>query len=256
MRTAFIIPAIVVLCSSIAAAADDPCTALSNVVTRPTVTNSVCTVEPDHVLLETGYSNVTAGNGGGATATFPQAQLRIGTDVKHLEVDVQAPSEIRSGGIHGIGDAGGGLKYLFGYSSRMQYGAQLTVSVPTGDSAFSAGAAQTTAALNGSLALSPVFSLTSSQNFARLAAGGVQYDSYMPTLTLSASLPHSLTAFAESAYFTNALGPKTATRNQYIGGLSYDLTPRLQVDLEAITSPTKTTGTYTGIGAGLSYMLH
>jgi hypothetical protein len=59
---------------------NDPCTTLSAIVTRPTVTNSVCTVRPSHVLVETGYQNTTA-PGGANTVTYPQALVRIGTYV-------------------------------------------------------------------------------------------------------------------------------------------------------------------------------
>lgn len=48
---------------------NDPCTSLSSIVTRPTVTNSACTVRPNHVLIETGYQNTTA-NGGGNTVVY------------------------------------------------------------------------------------------------------------------------------------------------------------------------------------------
>lgn len=34
---------------------NDPCTTLSAIVTRPTVTNAICTVRPNHVEIETGY---------------------------------------------------------------------------------------------------------------------------------------------------------------------------------------------------------
>ena len=40
-------------------AASDPCAGIMAIVTRPTVTSSVCTVRYGHVLLENGYTNTT-----------------------------------------------------------------------------------------------------------------------------------------------------------------------------------------------------
>jgi hypothetical protein len=237
------------------AATDDPCLSLSNVVTRPTVTNSVCTVEQNHVLIETGYTNLSSTVGNGNTVTYPQALLRIGTSVKHLEAEIQIPSENRSGGIHGIGDVSGGLKYFVGYSPRMQYGIQANFTAPTGDSQFTAGASQSTIALNGSLALSPVFTLQSTQAFTAAAFAGIRYGTYTPSFVLSAALPHATSIFGEYAAFTNALGPNTGTRNQEILGVSHDIGSRLQLDLEGMNSSTKSTGKFTGMGFGVSYML-
>jgi hypothetical protein len=256
-KTAFValLPLLCCTVSAASAVTADPCTSLSNVVTRPTVTNSVCTVEPNHVLLEAGYTNLTWAAGNGSSVTYPQAFIRVGTSVKGLEAELQLPSENRAGSQHGVGDLGGGLKYLIGYSPRMQYGAQVNLTAPTGDAAFSAGASQSTFSLNGSLALSPNISLTSTQAFASLASGGVRYGSYIPSLVLSLSLPHATSLFAEYAAFTNALGPGTATRSQGILGVSHDVGSRLQLDLEGITSPTKATGSYTGMGFGVSYLI-
>jgi opacity protein-like surface antigen len=237
------------------AATDDPCTSLNSVVTRPSVTNSVCTVEPNHVLLETGYTNLTYANGG-PDVTYPQASLRIGTDIRHLEVDLNGPVENRTGGAVGLGDIGAGLKYIIGYSPKMQYGAQFSFTSPTGTQQFSAGASQETLAFNASYILSPSMTLSSTQNYARLATNGTSYGSYIPSLILGASLPHNLGVFAEAAAFTNAAGPKTSTRYQYMLGATYDVTSRLQLDVENITSPTKSTGKYNGVGVGVAYMVH
>jgi hypothetical protein len=250
-----VLPLFCCLAGAAQAATDDPCLSLSNVVTRPTVTNSVCTVERNHVLIETGYTNLSSTAGNGNTVTYPQALLRIGTTVKHLEAEIQIPSENRSDGLHGTGDVGGGLKYLLGYSPRMQYGVQANFTAPTGDGQFTAGASQSTVALNGSLVLSPVFSLQSTQAFTAASIAGLRYGSYIPSFVLSAALPHATSVFGEYAAFTNALGPNTGTRSQEIFGVSHDIGSRLQLDLEGISSATKSTGKYTGMGFGVSYML-
>ena len=75
--------------------ANDPCTSISAIVTRPTVSNSICTVRPNHLLVETGYQNTTAA-GGGNTVAYPQMLIRIGTKVPALEFDLAPPSLMRT----------------------------------------------------------------------------------------------------------------------------------------------------------------
>ena len=138
---------------------NDPCTSLSAIVTRPTVGNSVCTVRPNHVLVETGYQNTTA-SGGGNTVAYPQSLIRVGTSVPALEFDVAPPSLARTnaGGLTtGTTDAGAGLKYVFGYTPKFNYGGQIFVTAPTGLNGFSAGGSQTTYALQAGYTLSPKY---------------------------------------------------------------------------------------------------
>src|ERR1700727_2398395 len=65
--------------ASVAAAAgpSDPCGSIISIVTRPTVTTSVCTVRTGRVLIENGYTNTTTtGPGGGVTVSYPQSLIR------------------------------------------------------------------------------------------------------------------------------------------------------------------------------------
>jgi hypothetical protein len=236
---------------------NDPCTTLSAIVTRPTVTNSVCTVRPGHVLLETGFQS-TAYAGSGTVAQAPQALLRLGTDLPGLEFDLQLPSyqhaSLDGAGYSGITDGGLGLKYVLGASPKMSYGLQTAFTVPVGTSGFSAGGTVQNYAFNATLALGPIFALGTTQNVALASAGGRAFASYQPTLVLSAAVPSTtLSLFIEGAQFGNADGPSTATRTQLLGGLSLDPTSRFQVDLEYGYSPTVSTGKYRYVGVGLSY---
>ena len=74
---------------------NDPCTSLSAIITRPSVTNSVCTVRPNHVLVETGYTNTTT-PGVGNTVTYPLTLIRVGTKIPGLEFDLTPPSVVRA----------------------------------------------------------------------------------------------------------------------------------------------------------------
>jgi hypothetical protein len=234
---------------------NDPCTSLSAIVTRPTVSNSVCTVRPNHVLVETGYQNTSA-SGGGNTVVYPQSLIRVGTAVPALEFDLAPPSAARTniGGVTtGTTDIGAGLKYVFGYTPKFNYGGQIFVTAPTGVNGFSAGGTQTTYALQAGYTLSPVFSVTGVTQMASLTNGAARWTSFIPSLVLGASLPNSTGLFAEIAQFSHAIGPATPTRTQYILGAYRDLGQRLQLDASVGISPTVATGKYHYLSFGASY---
>ncbi len=234
--------------------ANDPCTSMSAIVSRPTVTNSVCTVRPNHVLVETGYQNTTS-YGAGNAVVYPQTLIRIGTSIPALELDFSPPEVQRSGGLAGPTDAGAGLKYVLGYTPKSSYGAQVFITVPTGLTAFSANETQSTYALTAGYAFNAVLSVAAGASLASLAAAEQRYTSFTPSLVLTAALPSSNSVYAEIATFSSANGPGTATRTQYIVGGYHDVGQRLQLDAEIGFSPTMATGRYHYIGAGISYYL-
>ena len=237
---------------------NDPCTSLTAIVTRPTVSNSVCTVRPRHVLVETGYQNSSA-QGGGNTVQYPQTLIRVGTTVPALEFDLQPPqyqrASIPAATLSGATDSAVGLKYVFGYTTKVAYGAQVFATVPTGAKAFSANGVQELYALNFGYTLSPAFSIAAVGAAQSLTNGSQHWTSFIPSVALSGTLPNNVTLFGELAEFTNALGQDTPTRAQYILGASYDFGTRVQGDLETGWSPTTSTGKYRYVGAGLSYYL-
>src|SRR5580704_2141425 len=139
----------------------DPCGSIISIVTRPTVTTSVCTVRTGRVLIENGYTNTTTtGPGGGVTASYPQSLIRIGTSDPHLEFSVTPPSFNRSSAAGtiatGYSDINVGAKCEIGYNRTASWGANAFVTIPTGARAFTAGAAQYTGNLNWSDAMGPV----------------------------------------------------------------------------------------------------
>lgn len=238
--------------------ANDPCTTLSSIVTRPTVTNAVCTVRPNHVLIETGYQNTTA-DGGGNTVQYPQALIRVGTQITGLEGFIAAPMVQRvSGGgptVTGATDIAAGIKYVFGATPKFVYGAQAQFSAPTGTNAFSANGTTSVYALNLGYTLNSVFSLGSALQQQSLLANSQRYSSFVPSLALTAALPQNAALYGEIAQFSHATGPATSTRTQYIFGAYRDFGQRLQVDISTGFSPTVVTGKYHYVGFGVSYYL-
>ena len=234
---------------------NDPCTSLAALVSRPSVTSSVCTVRPNHVLIETGYLNTTF-TGGGNAVTYPTASVRIGTRIPALEIDFAPPSAVRTnaGGLTtATTDVGAGLKYVFGYTPRFSWGGQAFFTAPTGLNGGSANGTTAAYALNASYALGPVFSLATTLSTSSLTNGAQRWNSFVPSLVLGASLPNTTGVFAELVTFSNANGLGTPTRAQYMFGMYRDLGPRFQLDASTAFSPTTQTGKYTSFGLGASY---
>jgi hypothetical protein len=235
--------------------ANDPCTSLAAIVGRPSVTNSVCTVRPNHVEVETGYLNTSAA-GGGNTIAYPQTLIRVGTAVPALELQIAPPGINRTnagGVITGTTDVGAGLKYVFGYTPKFSYGGQAFFTAPTGTNGFSANGTNSTYALNAGYTLSPVFSLATTLAANSLTNGPQRWSSFVPSLVLGVSLPNATGLNAEIARFSNATGPVTPTRTQYLFAVYRDLGPRVQLDGSFATSPTAATGKYNAVGFGASF---
>jgi hypothetical protein len=239
--------------------ANDPCTSISAIASRPTVTNSVCTVRPDHVEIEMGYLNTTT-PGAGNTVTYPQTTIRIGTKIPALEFQVAPPQFVRSsaGGpptTIGSSDVGAGLKYVFGYTPKFNFGGQVFFTAPTGTNGVSANGSTSIYALNAGYTLSSVFSVATTLQSQSLTNGPQRWNSFVPSFVVTAALPNSSGLYAEITQYSQANGPGTPTRTQYIYGVYRDLGPRLQLDASASLSPTFTTGKYHGVGFGLSYYM-
>ncbi len=236
---------------------NDPCTSISAIVTRPSVTNSVCTVRPNHVEIETGYLNTTA-PGAGNTVTYPQPLIRVGTKIPALELQIAPPGVIHTnagGVVTGSTDVGAGLKYVFGYTPKFNWGGQAFFTAPTGTNGFSANGTNSTYALNAGYTLSSVFSVATTLATNSLTNGPQRWSSFVPSFVVAAALPNATGLYAEIATFSNANGPGTPTRTQYIYGLYRDIGPRFQLDASTAISPTTATGKYHAVGFGVSYYL-
>jgi hypothetical protein len=235
--------------------ANDPCTSISAIVTRPSITNSVCTVRPNHVEVEMGYLN-TSFKGAGNVVVYPQTLIRVGTTVPALELQVAPPQINRTnagGVVTGTTDVGAGLKYVFGYTPKFNYGGQAFFTAPTGTNGVSANGTTSTYALNAGYTLSPVFSLATTLATNSLTNGPQRWSSFVPSLVLGVSLPNSTGLNLEAAQFTKANGPGTPTRTQYLFAVYHDIGPRIQLDASFATSPTTATGKYNSVGFGASF---
>jgi hypothetical protein len=233
------------------------------IVNRPTIGTGVCPVQPDHVMVETGYTNlVTSGGSGTATAQYPQALIRAGTVVPHLEISVTPPSVLRTSGTPtGFSDVNFGAKYELGYTAKWVYGLNAVVSEPSGSPAFTAGGSSYTGNFNWGYALSPEFSASGTLGFNSFAAGldsqGTlqRYFAFIPTFEVAASLPGTSQLFGEVAYFSRA-GFGLPPRWYYDFGYQKVLSRKAIADVEYGFSPTVVSGqTQQYVGAGISFYL-
>ena len=242
----------------------DPCGSILSIVTRPTVGTGVCTVRPNHVLVENGWSNtVLTGAGGGDIASYPSSFIRIGTVLSRIEIALTPPTVMRSsvGGsiIGGSSDGAIGVKYEAGYTSKALWGANVQISGPTGTPAFSAGGAQYTANANWGYTLSPVVGLAGTFGFNTLSAfdasGNVRhYAAFIPSMEMTVALSSRSQAFAEYAYFSHA-GLGLPGKSVLDAGYQRALSENAQVDIEYGFTPTPNLGQQGHyVGFGLSFM--
>lgn len=241
----------------------DPCGSIISEVTRPTITTSVCTVRPGHVLVENGYTNTIAtGTGGGTSINYPQSLIRVGVG-PHMEINLSPPSFERSsvdGALFsGSSDMNFGAKWELGYDEKASWGAGFSISAPTGDPAFTAGATQYSGLLNWNYAISPVFGAAGTVSLNSLsaanAAGQFQYYStVIPSVTFTATLPGPSQLFAEYVYYSHA-GPNLGGKSLVDFGYVRDFGPHVQFDIEYFLQPTTINAQKQhAFGAGVSFM--
>jgi hypothetical protein len=232
----------------------DPCTTTLAIINRPTQTTTACTVRPNHILIESGYQNTTA-DGSKNMIAYPQSIVRVGTQIPQLELDFTPPNIIRTGGMAVSSDIAFGAKYEIGYSARWLYGVNVAITQPSGLNGGSSNGAGYIGNVNVAYTLNSVFSLSSTLGYNRLPSVTTSFTSFIPTLALTAA-PSQLAntqLIGEVAEFTNANGPETPTRTQFLAGVQYSFANKLQTDIEFGRSPTESTGKYRYLGVGLSY---
>ncbi|MBV9719917.1 MAG: transporter [Candidatus Eremiobacteraeota bacterium] len=246
-------------------APSDPCGSILSIVNRPTVSTGVCTVRPGHFDVETGYTNTTtSGVGGGSSAVYPQALVRVGTADPHFDVEFGLPSHETSSvgtpAVTGWGDVSLAAKYELGYSSAADWGLYAAITYPTGSKAFTAGNAEFTGDLDGGYTISPEFSLAGTLSFNALsgpnATGLAQsYFAFIPSVELSAALPGGPSQIsAEYAYYS-AAGPNLGSKSLIDFVYQRVFGSHLEFDTEYGFSPTLVNGQKQHyIGAGLSFM--
>ena len=237
-----------------------PCNNVNAYVTRPTVSTSVCAVQPRQFVIETGYTNTTTiGAGANSTTNVPQAFIHTGIGPR-IEFDLTPPSaESANNGIattSGTSDLGFGLKAVAGYSSRALYGLGVSMTVPSGSAAFTNGANTYEVTLNGSYSLTSSLSLFGTAGFASLVGPDVngnlaRFGSFIPSLGATYSLPANWYVFVEGANF-GKVTPSGGSRTLIDYGIQ-KVSGRVQFDAETGNALNVVNGSrFHYVGAGVS----
>jgi hypothetical protein len=230
----------------------DPCAGMIAIVTRPTVTSSVCTVRYGHALLENGYTNTaTTGRGGGQTVNYAQSLARVGIG-DNVGIYYTLPSYERSsaGGVlaSGWSDANAGLKWVDEHGSPFLWGLQAQYSFPTGSPPFTNGVTQVSGFFNWSYQLSSQWSTGGTIGYT------TQINTLVPSIVVTRALSPATQGYAEYAYFSHAafgLPGKSLIDFGYSAGV----TPQVQFDVEYGLELTTIEGRRQRyVGAGLSFM--
>jgi len=202
------------------------------------------------------------GTGGGVTASYPAALLRIGLS-QNADLEITPPAFNRSsiGGstVTGSSDAGIGAKWELGYTDKAVWGLNTQVRAPTGTSVFSAGRSQYTANANWGYTLNSAFSLNGTFSFNSLAGmnanGQIQsYSAFIPSAYLAAALPNNAQVFGEYAHFSHG-GPGMPAKGIVDFGYQRDFGANVQFDVEYGFQTDALNGQRVHyVGAGLSFM--
>jgi hypothetical protein len=238
----------------------DPCTSLSSLVSRPTFSTAACAVKRSDLLIETGYTNLTtSGNGAASSVTYPQASLRVGLG-HNLEFDFNPTSIARLSGnppITGTTDSAIGVKYEFGYTSKLTYGVNALYTLATGSGPFTGNGDGILANVNASLTLSPALGLFGTAGYNEQSAGSVsvpaRYHAFQPSLGATLSLPLSFDVFLEG-FDQSSTGPGLGGRFGYDTGFQKDVGSRLQLDFNYFDYGVQNAVHPHAIGFGASYL--
>jgi hypothetical protein len=212
---------------------------------RPTKSNNACTVDPGHFQLEADIANATFFRLDGVsvdTWLIANPTLKYGL-APNLDIEVNiAPVEIvrtRIDGaatqtIAGVSDLFLKAKYQFLNTKDGVWQAALLpyVKIPTARAGIGNGAVEGGLLLPLSYKINNTFSLSAQPEYDDLlnAAGAGHHANYAQTLSLSASLPHTITLYGELAGDWNFDRSGEVTQYSADLALSFNAGPRLQFD--------------------------
>jgi hypothetical protein len=245
-----------------AASVTDPCTSLTNLISRPTFSTAACVVKFADLLIQTGYTNVTtSGRGANSALTYPQANLSVGLG-KNLEFDFVPESFARYSGTPGASgstDSAIGFKYELGYSRKAIVGVNVLYTLATGSAPFSGFGDGLLASANASYALSSALGLFASFGYNVQSAGApgipARYHDFQPSLGTSLALPQDYTVFVEG-FNQSSTAVGLGGRYAFDTGLQKDVGSRLQLDFNYFDYfGAQNGGRQHSLGFGASYLV-
>jgi hypothetical protein len=227
----------------------DPCGGPSRLLAtlnRPTVGYSPCAGAPHTTVFEEGYQ-YQRGNQQ-TLIQYPQSFIRYGISPR-FELDLIGPAYnhvLASNGIsqHGYSDSGAGFKIELPPSARWTLGFDGLYTSPNGSPSFTAGTATLTANADAAYAVTPTFSVGTTQSFGS--------ELWMPSFVLTKQLGAVNQIYAEYVYQSKAAANEGG--RAYVDyGLQHLIGPRIEVDAEighAFSADRRLRFNYVGVGLG------
>jgi hypothetical protein len=224
------------------AATEDPCAgplSLLEVIDRPTVSDSVCVVPREQIVLEVGVQHATLrGPGSGSADNFPQAAFRAGLPGKN-EFVLLPPNYIKQRAANedssGWSSSTIGIKHSLGYKGPWQGAVEALVTMPSGSRIFGSDgfgvAANTIVAYSLSEEIGLALQLGVSSQTDPSSAGGRRFTAFVSNL-VAAWQPVSRLQFYGEIFGQSSSGPGKGAGYNFDGGVQYLLTPAWEIDVE------------------------
>lgn len=233
------------------------CGSITSLVTRGTVTYPSCAVPRNHVLIQGGYNNLSVKRGG-HVATYPNSQIRFGTSVQGLELDIVPPTFERItpavGQRTGVTDVGAGLTYQLPNVGPIHATVNGLVYAPTADRGFgSRTGSNYQAGLNLGTSLLG-FDIGGTAGFQSTIdpLTNRRYKAFVPSLQVGHQLIFG-TAFVEAARYSRTT-PFGNPEMLYTGGYRVPVSDRAQLDAEYSTTPSLLGKRAHSIGGGFAFL--
>ena len=241
----------------------DPCSNLLAVLDRPTFSDSACSAQPGHAVLESGFMHADVrGEGGGTADNYPEAELRYGLPGRNeFKVLASNYTSQRSGNPReassGLSAAGVGFKHELGYNDKWIGSVEGIMTLPSGNDVF--GSRGLGATFNGIVAYSLSdqvglsLQLGVSSQTDPVSTGGGRFTTFNQFLTATWDPTERLQLYGELYGQTKTASGEGAGCN-FDGGVQYLIAGWWEVDLEEGVRLAGNLGGFTHyIGAGMGF---
>ena len=242
--------------------------ALLNVLDRPTVSDSACSVKKNKVMAELGYNyQFETGSSINSLETLPQPEIRYGTG-HNVELKLFPPNYMlqathaagKKSIVDGYSDAGLGMKYEFGYGEKWGLATDTAITFPSGTREFSSHG--TGVIVNGIVAYNVNADIGIEFQLGLFHLFNADYTtqetSINPIIDVSDQLneiTEKLQIYAE-CYNTIDIMHDGGIASFFDAGIQYLLTPSVEVDLSAghnLSGIPDNNITYVDFGTGLEF---
>ena len=246
----------------------DPCDGLLATLDRPTVADSTCVVKNGHAVAELGYQTGPVKRSDiNRLSFYPQAELRFGLP-ENWEFKLFPPNYNMTtqrafpggGHIDGFGDTSFGVKHQFGSFGGFLVSADVKLTIPTGQMAFSSGGTQANIQGIVSYSVTPALGISGLLGISTLTNrtnnGGVaRFTSVNPDAVITYLMNDKLQLYAE-IYGNTKTSADQSYNYSLQGGAQYLLTKNMEVDTSVgvlLHGPAGVQSRFVNLGVGLLF---